>query len=69
MMMVEAAELARDAGVGALLLTHFSTSLEDPEACLPAARAVFEKTFAASDGLAVTLRYPTEEENAWTSLC
>ena len=69
MMMVEAAELARDAGVGALLLTHFSTSLEDPEACLPAARAVFEKTFAASDGLAVTLRYPKEEENAWTSLC
>ena len=69
MMFTEAAEIARDADAGALLLTHFSTSVEDPEACLPEARSIFEKTFAAHDGETVTLRYPKEEEKAWVSLC
>ena len=39
------------------------------EEYLPAARAIFEKTWAAKDGQAVTLRYPEGEEKAWTSLC
>ena len=69
MLFSEAAEIARDAGAGALLLTHFSTSLEDPEACLPEARAVFERTWTAKDGQTVTMRYPEKEEKAWTSLC
>ncbi len=68
MMFAEAAEIARDADAGALLLTHFSTSVEDPEACLPEARSIFEKTFAAHDGETVTLRYPKKEEKAWVSL-
>ena len=69
MLFSEAAELARDANAGALLLTHFSTSLEEPESCLPAAREIFERTWTAKDGETVTLRYPKEEEKAWISLC
>ncbi len=68
MLFSEAAEVARQAGAGGLLLTHFSTSLEDPEACLPQARNVFEKTWVAHDGLTVKMRYPEKEEKAWTSL-
>ena len=69
MMFREAAEIARDAAPAALLLTHFSTSLEDPEGCLDIARNIFEKTWTAKDGQTVTLRYPAEEEKAWISLC
>ena len=69
MLFAEAAEIARKAESGGLLLTHFSTSLENPEEELPAARAVFEKTWAAKDGQTVTMRYPEKEEKAWTSLC
>lgn len=69
MLFAEAAEIAREAGPAALLLTHFSTSLEEPEACLPAAREIFEPTFAAADGETLVMRYPKEEEKAWISLC
>ena len=69
MLFAEAAETARKAGAGGLLLTHFSTSMENPEEYLPEARAVFEKTWAAADGQTVTMRYPEGEEKAWTSLC
>ena len=69
MLFSEAAETAREAEAGALLLTHFSTSLEDPEAFLPEARKIFERTWAAQDGMTVTLRYPKEKEKAWISLC
>ena len=69
MLFAEAAETARKADAGALLLTHFSTSMEDPEEYLPAARAIFERTWAAKDGDTVTMRYPDKEEKAWTSLC
>ena len=57
MLFAEAAELARDAGAKALTLTHFSPSLEEPEACLPLAREIFPDTACASDGLCMTLRY------------
>ena len=53
----------------ALLLTHFSTSLEDPESGLDAAREIFQNTWTAKDGETVTLRYPAGEEKAWISLC
>ena len=69
MLFAEAAEAARKAGAGALLLTHFSTSMEDPEEYLPLAREIFENTWAAKDGGTVTMRYPENEEKAWTSLC
>ena len=69
MLFAEAAGIAKKAGSGGLLLTHFSTSLEDPEEYLPEARNIFEKTWAAKDGQIVTMRYPDKEEKAWTSLC
>ena len=62
-------EIAREAGPAALMLTHFSTSLEDPDSYLEEVRQIFEKTWTAKDGQAVTLRYPAEEEKAWISLC
>ena len=51
-----------------LLLTHFSTSIEDPEEYIPETRTIFERTWAAKDGETVTLRYPEGSEKAWTSL-
>ena len=68
MLFSEAAELACHARAGALLLTHFSTSLEDPEAYLPEARRVFSNTWAARDGMTITVRYPEKDDKAWTSL-
>ena len=69
MIFAEAAAVAREAEAGGLLLTHFSTSIEDPEAYLPEARRIFEKTWTAKDGQTVVMRYPDKEEKAWTSLC
>ena len=69
MLFREAAELARGAEPAALLLTHFSTSVDDPEEFLPATREIFQNTWAAKDGQTVTLRYPHGEEKAWISLC
>ena len=69
MMFSEAAGIARDSAPAALLLTHFSTSLETPEDYLDETRKIFEKTWAAKDGEIITLRYPAEEEKAWISLC
>ena len=69
MLFREAAEIARKASPGALLLTHFSTSLETPEDYLDGVRTIFEKTWTAKDGETITLRYPAEEEKAWISLC
>ncbi len=69
MLFAEAAEIASRAQTGALLLTHFSTSLDDPEVYLKETRTIFEKTWTAHDGETVTLRYPAEKEKAWISLC
>ena len=54
----EAAALARDAEAGKLLLTHFSTSIEDPEEFIENAREIFPDTDAAVDGMTITLQYP-----------
>lgn len=64
MLFREAAELAKEACTGNLVLTHFSTSLDDPESALPAAQAVFPNTLAARDGMKITLNYPTGREKA-----
>lgn len=69
MMFNEAAEIARDAAAGALLLTHFSTSIEDPDLYLESTRKIFQNTWTAKDGDIITMRYPEKEEKAWTSLC
>ena len=69
MMFSESAGIAANAKAAALLLTHFSTSLEEPEQYLEETRAIFENTWTAHDGETVTMRYPGEEEHAWISLC
>ena len=69
MMFSEAAEIARKAQPGALLLTHFSTSVEDPGEYLEETRNIFANTWTAHDGETVTMRYPRGEEKAWISLC
>ena len=55
----EAAALAQDAEAGRLLLTHFSTSVEDPEEFIDNARDVFPDTDVAVDGMTITLQYPS----------
>ena len=69
MMFSEAAEIARKAKPAALLLTHFSTSMDNPEMYLESIRQIFENTWTAKDGEIITLRYPEKEEKAWISLC
>ena len=64
MLFREAAETARDAGAHQLVLTHFSTSLDEPEEGLPTARAIFPETAAGRDGMILTLRYPKDREPA-----
>ena len=54
----ESAALARDAEAKQLVLTHFSTSIEDPQEFLPGATDVFPDTICAQDGQTWTLHYP-----------
>jgi ribonuclease Z len=56
----EAATLARDAGAGALWLTHFSPALERPDAYLPEATALFPETTIGRSGLTTTLSFDDE---------
>ena len=64
MMFREAAETAKAGGAGALVLTHFSTSLEDPEAALGAAEEIFPGARAGKDGMIIRLSYPGGQEYA-----
>ena len=64
MLFREAAEIAREAGAERLVLTHFSTSLDEPEAGLHAAEAVFPGTVAGTDGMTIRLKYPAGREPA-----
>ena len=64
MMFSEAAAIAREADPAGLILTHFSTSLDDPSEGLPAAREIFPHTEAGQDGMIITLRYPDGQEKA-----
>ena len=45
----QAAEIAREAGARALLITHFSTRYPDPKVLLEEAREVFPETMLADD--------------------
>jgi ribonuclease Z len=53
----EAAELAAQAGVRRLWLTHFSPALAEPTAYLHVAQAVFPAAEVGYDGMATTLRF------------
>ncbi len=57
---VEAAELAKLAGVRRLALTHFSARYTTTASMVREARKVFPKTLAASDGLTIEIDYPFE---------
>ena len=59
----ESAALARETRTARLLLTHFSTAVEDPETLLPPARALFPETDCAFDGMTLTLGW-TEKRMA-----
>ena len=64
MLFREAAEIAKESGTARLALTHFSTSLEEPEAGLPMAEAVFPGTIIGRDGMILRLKYPSGQEPA-----
>lgn len=51
----QAAMLAKDAKVGKLCIGHFSASINNEEALLEAARAVFPNTLLAKEGLSIKL--------------
>lgn len=61
MLFRESAALAREANARRLLLTHFSTSIEEPAEYLPAARAIFPNTDCAADLMNLTLHYPEQK--------
>ncbi len=46
----EAARIARDAGVGKLLLGHYSTRYKDPSVLLDEARPVFKESYLSQEG-------------------
>ncbi len=53
----EAAQLAKDAGVKQMWLTHYSPSLNNPAEYVDTARAIFPDTVAARDGRSLELKY------------
>jgi ribonuclease Z len=56
---VEAAELAKKAGVRRLVLTHFSARYTNTSSLVREARKVFPSTVAAADGLTLEIDYPS----------
>ncbi len=55
MLFTDSARLAKSAKVKQLWLTHYSPSLNDPNAYLPLIRQIFPQTDAAFDGIRATL--------------
>ncbi len=56
---LEAAEIAKNAGVRRLALTHFSARYTSVANLVKQARSVFPETIAARDGLKVEVSYPS----------
>ena len=56
----EAADMAKEAGVKELWLTHYSPSLSYPKNFEAAAREVFPNTIVAKDGRSAELNFPEE---------
>ncbi len=57
----EAAELAKDANVRELWLTHYSPSLVRPEEYINDTRKIFQNTKAGKDGMSTTLLFDKDE--------
>lgn len=57
MLFTEAAQIAKAAHAVRLLLTHYSPSLDDPQAFLPLAQAIFPETEAPEDLRTITLNW------------
>ncbi len=57
----EAAELAAQAQVGRLLLTHFSPAVVDPQAFAANARAVFANSVVGHDHLSLALSFSQDQ--------
>lgn len=51
----EAAQIAKDADVAEMWLTHYSPSLTKPEEYMDEVRAIFPRTVAAKDGRTMEL--------------
>ena len=56
----EAAELAREADVGEMWLTHYSPSLTKPEEYMDEVREIFPRSVAAKDRRSVELVFSDE---------
>lgn len=54
----QAAEIAKKAGVGLLVLTHLSPRYEDPSTVLADAKAVFDRVMVAEDFAEIDVPYP-----------
>lgn len=61
MIFSEAATIARDAGAGALWLTHFSPAMDDPEAYRHVAAAIFPNVTVGYSGLTTSLTFPQDD--------
>ena len=57
MMFSEAAEIAENANVNRLILTHFSPSVSEPEEYLQNATDIFPETVCATDGLRTEVNF------------
>lgn len=57
MLMQEAAEIAKVAGAGKLIFTHYSPSVQNPEEYIPAVREIFVDSYAGYDGFSETLKF------------
>ena len=53
----EAAQIAKEANVQELWLTHYSPSLVRPKDALPEARKIFSQAKCGKDGMSVTLQF------------
>ena len=61
MMINEAAQIAKDAGVSELWLTHYSPSLVHPEEYLKEAKQIYPNTVPGKDGLSTELVFKEDE--------
>jgi ribonuclease Z len=57
----EAATLAREAGVGRLVLTHFSPLVVEPSAYAETAQSVFAESVVGHDGLTLSVAFPADD--------
>ena len=57
----EAAQMAKDANVQELWLTHYSPSLVRPKDALPEAKRIFSEARCGKDGMSVTLDFEKDE--------